>query len=206
MPASVMGAARGHLLARGDHGVVFAGRRAAPSPAGTTHQLVGPPAMADTTTATWWASIDLALDVARDIADAVDVGDRVPPNFITRRAIEGLRQTRGTGNWRKPRSKRRVNTYRGGVSRTRGPKESVMAPRSAACGRIDLDADEVARFSALAANLVDPPARWACCTSQSGAAFLHQKAAACRKFEPIAKRLEASAACASSTSAAAPAS
>jgi len=44
--------------------------------------------MAETTTATSWAGIDLAFDVTRHIADAAMSATEVPPNFITIRAME----------------------------------------------------------------------------------------------------------------------
>ena len=67
----------GHLFARGDDGVIFArdrraSRRRWHQP---TSSLVLPD-MAETTTATSMAGLDLALDVARRIADALDIGDR----------------------------------------------------------------------------------------------------------------------------------
>ena len=39
------------------------------------------PAIAETTTATSWPAVDLALDVARDVPDAIDVGDGRPAEF-----------------------------------------------------------------------------------------------------------------------------
>jgi len=56
-------------------------------PPGTNRQGVVVPAMAATITATSWPAATSRLTVARHIADAVDVGDRVPPNFMTRRAM-----------------------------------------------------------------------------------------------------------------------
>ena len=66
----------GHLLARGYHRVVFAGvvqrrRLAAPG-----HELVGDAGHGGDDDRHLVAGVDLALDVARDVADAVDVGDR----------------------------------------------------------------------------------------------------------------------------------
>ena len=71
--------AGGHLLAGGDHGVVFAGveyvallqGRRAPG-----DQLVGGARHGRDDDGDVVAGVDLALDVARDVADAVDVGDR----------------------------------------------------------------------------------------------------------------------------------
>ena len=67
---------RGDLLARGHHGVVFARvmqrcRRAAPF-----HQLVGHARQGGDDDGDLMAGVDLALDVARDVADAVEIGDR----------------------------------------------------------------------------------------------------------------------------------
>jgi hypothetical protein len=63
------------LLARGDHRVIFArvvhrGRLAAP-----LHQLIGLAGHRRHHDSDVMARVDLALDVAGDVADAVDIGD-----------------------------------------------------------------------------------------------------------------------------------
>ena len=67
---------RRHLLARSDDGVVFARvvhRRRRPGPG---DQLVGGPGHGRNHHGNLVAGVDLALDVAGDDADALDVGDR----------------------------------------------------------------------------------------------------------------------------------
>ena len=71
----------GDLLAGGDHRVVFAGvvqRRGLAAPG---HQLVGLAGHGGDHDGHLVAGVDLALDVARDIADAVDIGDRGSAEF-----------------------------------------------------------------------------------------------------------------------------
>ena len=67
--------------------------RASCSEAASRHQSTSRlvvPAMAETTTATSWPAADLALDVARHIADAVDVGDRGSAEFHHEAGHAGL--------------------------------------------------------------------------------------------------------------------
>ena len=82
MPSSVIASRPdGHLLAGGDHGVVFARvvqRRRVAAPG---DQLVGLAGHGRDHDGDLVAGIDLALDVARDVADAVDVGDRRAAEF-----------------------------------------------------------------------------------------------------------------------------
>ena len=69
------------LLAGGDHRVVFAGvvqGGRAPAPA---DQLVGLAGHGGDHDGDLVAGVDLALDVVRDIADAVDIGDRGSAEF-----------------------------------------------------------------------------------------------------------------------------
>ena len=71
----------GDLLAGGDHGVVFARvvqRRGLAAPG---HQLVGRARHGRDHDGDLMAGVDLALDVARDVADAVDIGDRGAAEF-----------------------------------------------------------------------------------------------------------------------------
>ena len=77
IPSSTMRQqAGGHLLARGHHRIVFAGvvqRRGLAAPG---HQLVGGARHGGDDDRHLVAGVDLALDVARDVADALDIGDR----------------------------------------------------------------------------------------------------------------------------------
>ena len=71
----------GDLLAGGDDGVVFARvvqRRGLPGPG---DQLVGRAGHGRDHDGDLMAGVDLALDVARDVADAVDIGDRRSAEF-----------------------------------------------------------------------------------------------------------------------------
>ncbi len=73
--------AGGHLFARGDHGVVFAGvvhRRGLRAPA---DQLVGLAGHGRDHDGDLMAGVDLALDVARDVANALDIGDGSAAEF-----------------------------------------------------------------------------------------------------------------------------
>ena len=65
-----------------------------------------------------------------------------------------------------------------------------MAVRANTASGSTVDADEVARFSALAAEWWDPAARWACCTSSTRCGSAIIKDAACRQFERDGKRLD----------------
>ena len=76
-----------HLLARGDDGVIFAQvvqRRGLLAPG---DQLVGLAGHGRDDDRDLVAGLDLALHMARDIADALEVATEVPPNFMTRRGI-----------------------------------------------------------------------------------------------------------------------
>ena len=71
--------ARGHLLAGRHDGIVFARVVNAPFLQGRLapgHELVGDAGHGGDHDRDLMAGIDLALDVARGVADAVDVGDR----------------------------------------------------------------------------------------------------------------------------------
>ncbi len=70
--------------------------------------------MAETTTATSMAGIDLALDVARDVADAVDVGDGGAAEFHdeTRHAASGSDEDLKRG---KDGGKRRAQSANGRI-------------------------------------------------------------------------------------------
>ena len=89
--------AGGHLLARGDHDVVFA--RVVPArdvwSVQATSWLVAP-AMAETTTATSWPASTSALHPPRDAPDALEVGDRRAAEFLhdARHALSYLRRAR----------------------------------------------------------------------------------------------------------------
>ncbi len=67
--------AGGHLLARGDDGVVFARVVQRRGVLGPGDQLVGLARHGRDHDGDLVAGIDLALDVARDVADTVDIGD-----------------------------------------------------------------------------------------------------------------------------------
>ena len=74
----------------GDHGVVFARvvqRRGLAAPG---HQLVGLAGHGGDHDRDLVAGIDLALDVARDVADALDVGDRRAAEFHHQAGHGGL--------------------------------------------------------------------------------------------------------------------
>ena len=71
----------GDLLAGGDHGVVFARVMQRRGLARPGDELVGLAGHGRDDDGDLVASIDLALDVARHIADAVDIGDRRSAEF-----------------------------------------------------------------------------------------------------------------------------
>ncbi len=84
----------GHLLAGRDHGIVFARivqRRAVAAPG---DQLVGDPGHRGDDDRHLMAGVDLALDVARDVADALDVGDRGAAELHHEAGHDGLRTSR----------------------------------------------------------------------------------------------------------------
>ena len=71
----------GDLLAGGDHGVVFAGVVQGGGVAAPAHQLVGLAGHGGDHDGDLVAGVDLALDVLRDIADSVEIGDRGSAEF-----------------------------------------------------------------------------------------------------------------------------
>ena len=71
----------GHLLAGGDDGVVFARVMQGRGLARPGDELVGRARHGGDDDRDLVAGVDLALDVARDVADAVDVGDRGAAEF-----------------------------------------------------------------------------------------------------------------------------
>ena len=110
--------AGGDLFAGGDDGVVFARvvhRRAFAAPG---HQLIGHPRHRRDHHGDLVAGVDLALDMARDVADAVDVGDRGSAEFHheTRHGRQVPRYDR-RGRWRLSRASepKAAYTYRRGL-------------------------------------------------------------------------------------------
>ena len=67
--------ARGHLFAGCHHGVIFARIMHRRGVAAPVHQFVGLAGHRRHHHGDIMSGIDLALDVARDVADAVDIGD-----------------------------------------------------------------------------------------------------------------------------------
>ena len=209
----------GDLLAGGDHRVVFARVVQRRRPRGTrpTSWLVAPGHGRDHH-GDLVAGIDLALDVARDVADAVDVGDRgaaelhhqaghggsrAPPEATGRGRRDPLRQPARekarihTGGVGAPQPRRLVAIEIGNGQQGRTSRRQIRPSTPA----------EVARFSALAAEWWDPRGKMAVAAQvQSGAARLHPR----RGLPAVRARRQrldcARRACASSTSAAAAAS
>ena len=102
----------GDLLPGGDHSVVFAGvvqGRRLPAPA---HQLVGLAGHGGDHDGHLVTGVDLALDVLRDIADSVEIGDRGSAEFHHQAGHRGpslLLGTRGPQDFAASRrAKRRV--------------------------------------------------------------------------------------------------
>ncbi len=80
----------GHLLAGGHDRVVFAGIVQGSGLAAPAHQPVGGARHGRDHDGDLVAGIDLALDVARDVADALDVGDRGAAEFHHQAGHGGL--------------------------------------------------------------------------------------------------------------------
>src|SRR5882672_1100585 len=161
----------------------------------STSSLVAP-AMADTTTATSWPASTSRLTWRATLRMRSMSATEVPPNFITRRAMAGYfwsqaRMRAGAELYGKPpRQKARIHT--GEVSRPQ-PKCLVwrrsMAAKAQRAG-LTVDADEVARFSALAATWWDPRGKMGMLHKFNPVRLGYIKQAACRQFERDAKRLD----------------
>jgi 2-polyprenyl-6-hydroxyphenyl methylase/3-demethylubiquinone-9 3-methyltransferase len=102
----------GDLLARGDHRVVFAGVVQGGAVAAPGHQLVGLAGHGRDHDRDLVSGVDLALDVTRDIADALDIGNRGSAELHHQASHGGQipRQWAGRGPSliASPRAKRRV--------------------------------------------------------------------------------------------------
>ena len=96
-----------HLLARGDHGVIFArvvhGRRL-PAP---VDELIGRAGHGRHDDGDLMAGVDLALDVLRDVADSVEIGDRSAAELHDEPGHKSSTATR-----RKPPPEPRKGAYR----------------------------------------------------------------------------------------------
>ncbi len=82
-----------HLFAGGDDGIVFARIEQMPLAGGgfaPLHQPVGRARHRRDDDGDLMAGVDLALDVARDIADAVDIGDRRSAEFHDQTSHDGV--------------------------------------------------------------------------------------------------------------------
>ena len=192
----------GHLLAGGDHRVVFARivqRRGVAAPA---DQLVGLAGHGGDHDGDLMAGIDLALDVARDVADAVDVGDRRAAEFHDEAGHGGrlrtFRQVAGeTAYWQAPAQKG-AYTYRWGRKPQPGApdkpcEEQSMAsePQSHERAESTVDPAEVERFSALAAEWWDPHGKMALLHKFNPVRLGYIREAAAGTSTAIAKRLDA---------------
>ena len=186
----------GDLLAGGDHRVVFAGvvqRRGGAAP---VDQLIGRAGHGGDHDGDLVAGVDLALDVARHVADAVDVGDRRSaelhhqPGHDTRHILREQKGPRGglakhrpkiaaihTGRVRMPQPAGPVNPAKA----DNGSKAAAQDHRRRRRGRALLGARRgmvgSARQDGAAAQV------------QSGAARLHPRPAPRRASAAIAKQL-----------------
>ena len=216
MPSSTMASRPGgDLLARGHDRVVFAGVVQGRGVAAPGHQLVGLAGHGGDHHRHVVAGIDLALDVARDVADALDIGDRGAAELHHQTGHGGLADLSGrmgAGNraLRQAPARKGAYTYRRGRASAQprlGEHEPMTSQREAASALRRVDAAEVARFSALAAEWWDPRGKMARAAQvQSGAARLHPRRPRAGSSSRDGKRLDAWPGCASSTSAAAAAS
>ena len=108
--------AGGDLLAGGDHGVVFAGvvqRRGLAAPG---DELVGRARHGRDHDGDLMAGVDLALDVARDVADAVDIGDRGSAEFHHQTGHDFGSQP-SSDRTRRRRRREKARIHNGGVRR-----------------------------------------------------------------------------------------
>ena len=147
--------AGGHLLAGGDHGVVFARVMQRRGLAAPGDQLIGLAGHGRDHDGDLVAGVDLALDVARDVADAVDVGDGGSAEFHHEAGhdVPGTRRKALTSDRHESATpaapKRRVYIPAGSKRRNQpnpyGEMRLMVTAKSP--HRSTVDADEVARFS-----------------------------------------------------------
>jgi 2-polyprenyl-6-hydroxyphenyl methylase/3-demethylubiquinone-9 3-methyltransferase len=145
------------------------------------------------------AGVDLALDVARDIADAGDIADRRAAEFHDETG-HGVKTLALRVKWRVSiaadfprRNSAGMRTLDGVLTRRRGitekgwglsPGQDTMAPAST------VDHGEVAQFSALAKTWWDPRGKMAVLHKFNPVRLAYIRDIACQKFGRDAKRLD----------------
>ena len=187
----------GDLLARGYHRIVFAGvvqrrRLAAPG-----HELVGDAGHGGDDDRHLMAGVDLALDVARDVADAVDVGDRGSAELHDESGHGWLDLRRDLAarapHYRKPpREKARIHTGGDGWPQPhRLERAQWRAARSPGTISTVDEARGRALLGALAAEWWDPRGKMGMLHKFNPVRLGFIKQAACGHFERDGKRLDA---------------
>src|SRR5205814_8335352 len=149
-----------HLLAGGDHGVVFARivqQRCLAAPA---DQLIGGARHRRDNDRNVVSRIDLTLDVAGDVADAFDIGDRRAAEFHDEPGHVARVSLANAGG--KPLPREGAYRYRRRLwpATPTGAKNTRMV-KSPAGRRTTVDDGEVARFAALADDWWNPRGKMA---------------------------------------------